>query len=128
MFDLQNPATYENVPLWFGMYTFHVSGDNDAYPVRFFWLETIPESTRTAERFFPVALCGNKVDLPDRRLGPRGITFHREHGLHYFDITVKGHNNLVSKVFVWIIKRILNDQSLVGFLCLPSFLAPTQSC
>ncbi|KAK2776977.1 hypothetical protein FQN53_002443 [Emmonsiellopsis sp. PD_33] len=92
IFDWQNPASYDSVPSW--------------------W-ETLPESikSRTDGEPCPVILCGNKVDLPNRRFGPSRIRFHRENRLRYFDISVKQEVNL-AKVFLHIARRVLNEQSL----------------
>lgn len=70
---------------------------------------------------FPVALCGNKTDLPYRRLGPGSITFHREKGLQYNDISVKEGYNLI-RPFLFLAKRILHDPSLVRSLCIYKLL------
>ena len=72
----------------------------------------------------PVVLCGNKVDTPYRRLGPRLITFHREHGLWYYDISAQTGVNL-PKVFLQIAKATLGNQDLVCLrTCLSTYLAP----
>ncbi|KAJ5573195.1 hypothetical protein N7450_010179 [Penicillium hetheringtonii] len=86
MFDLQSPSTLDSIPLWY-----------DKLP--------------TERGNFPVALCGNKTDLPYRRLGPGSITFHREKGLQYNDISVKEGYNLI-RPFLFLAKRILHDPSL----------------
>jgi GTP-binding nuclear protein Ran len=75
----------------------------------------IEEKLPTGKGNLPVALCGNKVDLPDRRLGPVSITFHREKGLQYNDISVKAVYSTI-RPFLWLARRILNDPALVRVL------------
>jgi len=59
-----------------------------------------------------MALCGNKADVPYRKLGPKSITFHREKGLYYFDMSVKSKLNL-RQPFIWLASRVLDSPYLV---------------
>ncbi|KAH7110512.1 hypothetical protein B0J13DRAFT_534532 [Dactylonectria estremocensis] len=84
------------------------------------WYEKIQTS---AGGELPMALCGNKVDLPYRRLGPKSITFHREKGLSYFDMSVKSDLNL-RKPFIWLASRVLDSPSLEETAALSVEAAP----
>jgi GTPase SAR1 family protein len=41
----------------------------------------------------PVVICGNKVDVKDRKVKPKDITFHRKKNLQYYDISAKSNYN-----------------------------------
>ncbi|KAH7124798.1 P-loop containing nucleoside triphosphate hydrolase protein [Dactylonectria macrodidyma] len=87
MFDLQSRSTLDSIPRWYEKIQTSAGGE------------------------LPMALCGNKVDLPYRRLGPKSITFHREKGLSYFDMSAKSDLNL-RKPFIWLASRVLDSLSL----------------
>ena len=65
MFDVTARSTYNNVPVW----------HRD--------LEHVCEN-------IPIVLCGNKVDIKDRKVKPKQVTYHRKKNLqvHYYS-TVK---------------------------------------
>jgi GTP-binding nuclear protein Ran len=56
MFDVTSRNTYKNVPNWY----------------KDLW--------RVCEGI-PIVLCGNKVDVKDRKVKPKQITFHRKKNL-----------------------------------------------
>mmetsp|Transcript_42496 Transcript_42496/g.113360 ORF Transcript_42496/g.113360 Transcript_42496/m.113360 type:complete len:165 (+) Transcript_42496:203-697(+) len=62
MFDVTSRITYKNVPNWHR------------------------DLTRVCEQI-PIVLCGNKVDIKDRKVKAKQITFHRKKNLQYFDIS-----------------------------------------
>lgn len=64
MFDVTSRVTYKNVPNWYR------------------------DITRVVENI-PIVLCGNKVDVKDRKVTPKMITFHRKKNLQYYDISAK---------------------------------------
>jgi hypothetical protein len=41
----------------------------------------------------PMVLCGNKVDMKDRKVKGKQITFHRKKNLQYYDIGAKSNYN-----------------------------------
>jgi GTP-binding nuclear protein Ran len=51
----------------------------------------------------PIVLCGNKVDIKDRKVKAKNITFHRKKNLQYYDISAKSNYNFekVRKVGDW---------------------------
>ncbi|KAB0362845.1 hypothetical protein FD754_007001 [Muntiacus muntjak] len=67
MSDKTSRVTYKNVPNW------------HRYLVRV--CENIP-----------IVLCGNKVDIKDRKVKPKSIVFHRKKNLQYYDISAKNPN------------------------------------
>ena len=64
MFDVTSRITYKNIPNWYR------------------------DLTRVCENI-PMVLCGNKVDIKDRKVKAKSITFHRKKNLQvcvYFNI------------------------------------------
>eukprot|EP01129_Flabellula_baltica_P012469 TRINITY_DN563_c0_g1_i15.p1 TRINITY_DN563_c0_g1~~TRINITY_DN563_c0_g1_i15.p1 ORF type:complete len:107 (+),score=21.79 TRINITY_DN563_c0_g1_i15:652-972(+) len=59
----------------------------------------------------PVVIVGNKVDVKERKVMPRQITFHRKKNLQYYDISVKSGYNY-EKPFVYLLRRLVGDYSL----------------
>ena len=64
MFDVTSRITYKNVPNW----------HRD--------LERVCEN-------IPIVLCGNKVDVKERKVKTANVTFHRKKNLQYFEISAK---------------------------------------
>ena len=83
MFDVCARITYSNVPKWY------------------------KDLTRVCENI-PVVLVGNKVDVKDRKVKAKQITFHRKKNLQYYDISAKS-NYQFEKPFVWLLRRMTND-------------------
>jgi len=61
MFDVTSRITYKNVPNWHR------------------------DLVRVCENI-PIVLCGNKVDVKERKVKAKTITFHRKKNLQYYDI------------------------------------------
>jgi GTP-binding nuclear protein Ran len=86
MFDVCSRITYTNVPKWY------------------------KDLTRVCENI-PIVLVGNKVDVKDRKVKGKQITFHRKKNLQYYDISAKS-NYQYDKPFVWLLRRLVNDGNL----------------
>jgi len=86
LFDVTARLTYKSVPNWHRDLT-RVCGD------------------------IPIVICGNKVDVKDRKVTPKSITFHRKKNLQYYDISVRSNYNY-EKPFVYLLRRLANDPSL----------------
>jgi GTP-binding nuclear protein Ran len=86
MFDVTARQTYKNVPNWHR------------------------DIVRVCENI-PIVLCGNKVDVMDRAVKAKHITFHRKKNLQYYDISAKSNYNF-EKPFLWLAKRLANDNNL----------------
>lgn len=63
----------------------------------------------------PIVLCGNKVDVKERKVKAKTITFHRKKNLQYYDISAKSNYNF-EKPFLWLARKLVGNPSLV---CLP---------
>lgn len=86
MFDVSSRITYKNVPKWYR------------------------DLTRVCEQV-PIVLVGNKVDIKERKVKAKQITFHRRHGLQYYDISAKS-NYQFEKPFLWLARRLSGDSQL----------------
>lgn len=81
MFDVTSRITYKNVPNW----------HRD--------LERVCEN-------IPIVLCGNKVDVKERKVKTSGVTFHRKKNLQYFEISAKSNYNF-EKPFLWLARKLV---------------------
>jgi len=86
MFDVTARETYKNVPNWY------------------------KDLTRVCEGI-PIVLCGNKVDIKDRKVRPGQVVFHRKKNLNYYDISAKSNYNY-EKPFLSIARKLLKQDSL----------------
>eukprot|EP01061_Rhynchopus_euleeides_P030321 TRINITY_DN503_c0_g2_i1.p1 TRINITY_DN503_c0_g2~~TRINITY_DN503_c0_g2_i1.p1 ORF type:complete len:240 (+),score=116.82 TRINITY_DN503_c0_g2_i1:81-722(+) len=86
MFDVTSRQTYKNVPNWHR------------------------DVVRVCENI-PLVLVGNKVDVMERAVKARQITFHRRKNLQYYDISAKSNYNF-EKPFLWLAKKLANDNNL----------------
>ena len=80
MFDVCSRITYQNIPKWY------------------------KDLVRVCENI-PIVLVGNKVDVKDRKVKAKQITFHRKKNLQYYDISAKS-NYQFEKPFVWLLRRL----------------------
>jgi hypothetical protein len=60
----------------------------------------------------PIVLCGNKVDVKERKVKAKAITFHRKKNLQYYDISAKSNYNF-EKPFLWLARKLGGNASLV---------------
>ncbi|KAK7054747.1 GTP-binding nuclear protein gsp1/Ran [Paramarasmius palmivorus] len=98
MFDVTSRITYKNVPNW----------HRD--------LERVCEN-------IPIVLCGNKVDVKERKVKTGAVTFHRKKNLQYFEISAKSNYNF-EKPFLWLARKLVGNPTL-EFVAAPA-LAPAE--
>jgi GTPase SAR1 family protein len=67
--------------------------------------------TRVCENI-PIGLCGNKVDVKERKVKAKTITFHRKKNLQYYDISAKSNYNF-EKPFLWLARKLVGNAGLV---------------
>lgn len=70
----------------------------------------------------PIVLCGNKVDVKERKVKAKTITFHRKKNLQYYDISAKSNYNF-EKPFLWLARKLVGNPALVRLT--PAPLPPT---
>ncbi|CAJ0587922.1 unnamed protein product, partial [Mesorhabditis spiculigera] len=97
MFDVTARVTYKNVPNWHR------------------------DLVRVCENI-PIVLTGNKVDVKDRKVKAKTITFHRKKNLQYYDISAKSNYNF-EKPFLWLARKLLGDPNL-EFVAMPALAPP----
>jgi len=59
----------------------------------------------------PIVLTGNKVDVKERKVKAKTITFHRKKNLQYYDISAKSNYNF-EKPFLWLARKLVGNQAL----------------
>ncbi|KAJ2794940.1 GTP-binding nuclear protein gsp1/Ran [Coemansia furcata] len=97
MFDVTSRITYKNVPNWHR------------------------DLVRVCENI-PIVLCGNKVDIKERKVKAKTITFHRKKNLQYYDISAKSNYNF-EKPFLWLARKLAGDANL-EFVQAPALQPP----
>ena len=60
----------------------------------------------------PIVLTGNKVDVKERKVKAKTITFHRKKNLQYYDISAKSNYNF-EKPFLWLARKLVGNPGLV---------------
>lgn len=60
----------------------------------------------------PIVLCGNKVDIKDRKVKAKSITFHRKKSLQYYELSAKSNYNF-EKPFLWIARKLIGSPTVV---------------
>ena len=88
MFDVTSRITYKNVPNWHR------------------------DLVRVCENI-PIVLTGNKVDVKERKVKAKTITFHRKKNLQYYDISAKSNYNF-EKPFLWLARQLVGNRNLVS--------------
>lgn len=53
----------------------------------------------------PIVLCGNKVDVKNRQVKPKQVTFHRKKNLQYYEISAKSNYNY-EKPFLYLARKL----------------------
>jgi len=97
MFDVTSRITYKNVPNWHR------------------------DLVRVCENV-PIVLCGNKVDVKERKVKAKTITFHRKKNLQYYDISAKSNYNF-EKPFLWLARKLVGNPTL-EFVAAPALAPP----
>ena len=110
MFDVTARITYKHVPNWY----------RELCSVCGTW-ETI-DGVRTLVDMIPTVLVGNKVDVRDRKVTAKSITFHRKKNLPYYDVSCKSNYNY-EKPFLWLARKMARDAQL-AFVEAPALQPP----
>merc|ERR1711977_723013 len=85
-FDVTKRVTYKNVPKWHR------------------------DICRVCENI-PIVLCGNKVDVKNRDIKPKNVTFHRKKDLQYYGISAKS-NYSFEKPFLYLARKLTGNEEL----------------
>lgn len=98
MFDVTSRVTYKHVPNWHR------------------------DLVRVCD-VIPIVLVGNKVDIKERKVKAKQVTFHRKKNLPYYDISAKS-NYHFEKPFLWLARKIFGAPNLT-FVAAPALAPPT---
>jgi GTP-binding nuclear protein Ran len=98
MFDVTSRVSHRHVPQWHS------------------------DLTRLCENI-PIVIVGNKVDIKERKVTAKQITFDRKKNLQYYDMSAKLNYNL-EKPFLYLIRKLSGDHELC-FVEAPA-VAPTE--
>ena len=77
-------------------------------------IHSLGDLVRVCEQV-PIVLCGNKVDVKERKVKAKTITFHRKKNLQYYDISAKSNYNF-EKPFLWLARKLVGNPALVDQL------------
>ncbi|XP_031389331.1 GTP-binding nuclear protein Ran-A1-like [Punica granatum] len=86
MFDVTARLSYKNVPTWHR------------------------DLCRVCENI-PIVLCGNKVDVKNRQVKAKQVTFHRKKNLQYYEISAKSNYNF-EKPFLYLARKLTGQPNL----------------
>ena len=70
----------------------------------------------------PIVLCGNKVEVKDRKVKAKQITYHRKKNLQYYEISAKVNYNF-EKPFIWLTRKVAGNNS-IEFVEAPALKPP----
>lgn len=82
---------------------------------------SIGDLVRVCENI-PIVLVGNKVDVKERKVKAKSITFHRKKNLQYYDISAKSNYNF-EKPFLWLARKLVGNPGL-EFVAAPALAPP----
>ncbi|KAF4358094.1 hypothetical protein F8388_009377 [Cannabis sativa] len=97
MFDVTARLTYKNVPTWHR------------------------DLCRVCENI-PIVLCGNKVDVKNRQVKAKQVTFHRKKNLQYYEISAKSNYNF-EKPFLYLARKLAGNTD-IHFVESPALAPP----
>jgi GTP-binding nuclear protein Ran len=97
MFDVTSPATYRNVTTWHR------------------------DLTRVCPNI-PIVLVGNKIDVRDRKVPAKRVTFHKKNNMRYFEVSAKS-NYHYEMPFLSLARQLTGDANL-AFTTQPVLLPP----
>uniref|UniRef100_UPI0005CA9017 GTP-binding nuclear protein Ran-1-like n=1 Tax=Fragaria vesca subsp. vesca TaxID=101020 RepID=UPI0005CA9017 len=70
----------------------------------------------------PIVLCGNKVDVKNRQVKAKQVTFHRKKNLQYYEISAKSNYNF-EKPFLYLARKLAGNMELI-FVESPALAPP----
>ena len=97
MFDVTSPATYRNVTTWHR------------------------DLVRVCPNI-PIVLVGNKIDVRDRKVPAKRVTFHKKNNMRYFEVSAKS-NYHFEMPFLSLARSLTHDPNL-QFTMAPALVPP----
>lgn len=86
-----------------------------------YFIASLGDLVRVCENI-PIVLTGNKVDVKERKVKAKTITFHRKKNLQYYDISAKSNYNF-EKPFLWLARKLVGNPTL-EFVASPALAPP----
>ncbi|KVH99798.1 hypothetical protein Ccrd_021976 [Cynara cardunculus var. scolymus] len=104
--------TYKNVPTWhrdlcrynFTLILLLLYVNIISFNLDVFYDHSVCEN-------IPIVLCGNKVDVKNRQVKAKQVTFHRKKNLQYYEISAKSNYNF-EKPFLYLARKLAGDPNL----------------
>ena len=78
------------------------------------WCKRLSEICRVCENI-PIVLCGNKVDVKNRQVKPKQVTFHRKKNLQYHEISAKSNYNY-EKPFLYLARKLVGQVPIFSII------------
>lgn len=100
-FDVTSLTTYRSVNKWFS------------------------DLTRVMSSNTPIVLVGNKIDVKDRKVKAKQITFHRKKNMPFYEMSAKSNYNL-EKPILFLLRNFFQDNNL-QFIEEPAYEIPELS-
>jgi GTP-binding nuclear protein Ran len=114
MFDVTSRLTYKNVPTWHRDLV-RCAAQRCAYIQHPLCLHSGADTHAFAQvrvcENIPIVLCGNKVDVKNRQVKAKQVTFHRKKNLQYYEISAKSNYNF-EKPFLYLARKLVGDPNL----------------
>lgn len=114
MFDVTARLTYKNVPTWhrdlcrsvskISLFILGWISFNEFLGVVLTLTGSCALNCRVCENI-PIVLCGNKVDVKNRQVKAKQVTFHRKKNLQYYEISAKSNYNF-EKPFLYLARKL----------------------
>ena len=108
MFDVTSRLTYKNVPTWHRDLCRLVHQYNLVNMLCIDYVRALLNihlfDCRVCENI-PIVLCGNKVDVKNRQVKAKQVTFHRKKNLQYYEISAKSNYNF-EKPFLYLARKL----------------------
>uniref|UniRef100_A0A3Q7ES45 GTP-binding nuclear protein n=1 Tax=Solanum lycopersicum TaxID=4081 RepID=A0A3Q7ES45_SOLLC len=79
--------------------------------IRFYCWDTAGQEKFGGLRDGYYVLCGNKVDVKNRQVKAKQVTFHRKKNLQYYEISAKSNYNF-EKPFLYLARKLAGDGNL----------------
>lgn len=109
MFDVTARLTYKNVPTWYHdlcqlvLWYFFIM--NLYCFLMYFYMDFYSVCAN-----IPIVVCGDKVDVKNRQVKAKQLSFHRKKNLQYYEISAKINYN-VEKHFLHLSRKLLGNAS-----------------
>lgn len=100
MFDVTSPSTYHSITTWHRDLT-----------------RVCPD--------IPIVLVGNKIDVRERKVSAKRVTFHKKNNMRYFEVSAKS-NYHFEMPFLSLARSLLDDSTL-QLTVAPALLPPEVS-